>query len=200
MGIALKQIGFDLVMAVLFSGLVFSASAQAVAVQMWMLPVPIAAMAVAALGINARYLVMGAYLRELFQDVSPRRMIPTLLLLTDGSWMMAVAEAERGRRDVGYLLGISVALYVGWVAGTALGHALSFGMTGALAVGAAFLPVAMVVGALPSQWKSASNLLSWSVAAVVTLVAAIFIPGHWTMILGAAVGIAVAMAGADDDR
>jgi purine-cytosine permease-like protein len=34
----------------------------------------------------------------------------------------------------------------------------------------------------------------------VTLVAAIFIPGHWAMILGAAVGIAVAMAGADDDR
>ena len=48
---------------------------------------------------------------------------------------MTVAEAERGRRDAGYLLGASLPMAIGWIGGTALGHALPLAPRGPLAVG-----------------------------------------------------------------
>src|SRR5260370_26405801 len=75
-------------------------------------------MGVACVATNARYLVMGAHLRQLFPDVPRRLMLPILFLLADASWLMTVAEAERGRRDAGYLLGSSLPMAIGWIGGT----------------------------------------------------------------------------------
>src|SRR5258708_38903805 len=110
-------------------------------------------MVVACVATNARYLVLGAHLRQLFGDVPRRFMLPILALLADASWMMTIAEAERGRRDAGYLLGSSLPMVLGWIGGTALGYALPLKPQGPLAVAAAFLPLAFVVILLPTQWR-----------------------------------------------
>ena len=121
MGVAYRGLGLDFIPAVLFSLVVYSATAQAVTLGLWALPPPIGAMVVACAAMNARYLVMGAHLRQLFPDVSRRVMLPILFFLADASWLMTVAEAERGRRDAGYLLGASLPMAIGWVGGTAIG-------------------------------------------------------------------------------
>ena len=124
MGLAYRSLGLDFVSAVLFSLLVCSATAQAVTLGLWSASPPIAAMMLAVTATNSRYLVMSAHLRQLFADMPRRAMLPILALLADASWMMTIAEAERGRRDAGYLLGSSLPMNLGWIGGTALGYAL----------------------------------------------------------------------------
>src|SRR5262245_2549555 len=122
MGVAYRGLGLDFASAVLFSLVVYSATAQAVVLGLWAASPPLAAMLVACVATNARYLVMGAHLRQLFPGVKRRVMLPVLALLADASWMMTAAEAARGRPDAGYLLGSSLPMAIGWVGGTALGH------------------------------------------------------------------------------
>src|SRR5260370_3009508 len=100
-------------------------------------------MGVACVATNARYLVMGAHLRQLFPDVRRRVMLPMLFLLADASWLMTVAEAERGRRDAGYLLGSSLPMAIGWIGGTALGYALPLAPPGPFAGPPPPLPLAV---------------------------------------------------------
>jgi predicted branched-subunit amino acid permease len=198
MGVAYRGLGLGFTPAVLFSLVVYSATAQAVTLGLWALPPPIAAMAVACVATNARYLVMGAHLRQLFPDVPRRVMLPILFLLADASWLMTVAEAERGRRDAGYLLGSSLPMAIGWIGGTALGYALPLQPHGPLAVAAAFLPLAFVAALLPTQWRGWRSLLPWSVSAAIGLAVASTLGQSWAMLIGGGVGTLVSALNGDD--
>jgi predicted branched-subunit amino acid permease len=198
MGVAYRSLGLDLATAVLFSLLVYSATAQAVTLGLWAAPLPVAAMVLACLATNARYLVMGAHLRQLFADLPRRLMLPILALLADASWLMTVAEAERGRRDAGYLLGCSLPMAIGWIGGTALGHALPLTPRGPLAVAAAFLPLAFIVILLPTQWRGRRQLLPWTVSAAVGLIVAHLVGPTWAMLAGGGAGTLVSALRGDD--
>jgi predicted branched-subunit amino acid permease len=124
MGLAYKELGLGLEPAVLFSLAVYSATAQAVTLGMWTLSPPIAAMVVACLATNARYLLMGAHLHQYFGGLRKRLMLPILFILADASWLMTTADAERHGPDAGYLLGANLPMALGWIAGTGLGHEL----------------------------------------------------------------------------
>jgi predicted branched-subunit amino acid permease len=198
MGVAYRGLGFDLATATLFSLLVYSATAQAVALGLWALPPPLLAMLLACAVTNARYLVMGAHLRQLFPELPRRAMLPILALLADASWMMTVAEAERGRRDAGYLLGCGVPMAVGWVGGTALGRAVPLSPHGALAAAAGFLPLAFIVVLLPTQWRGRRSLLPWAVSAAVGLAAALALGASWAMLAGGGAGTLVSALRGDE--
>ena len=198
MGVAYRGLGLDFAAAVLFSLLVFSATAQAVVLGLWAMPPPIAVIMLACAATNARYLVMGAHLRQLFTDVPRRVMLPILAILGDASWFMTVAEAERGRRDAGYLLGCCLPMAIGWIGGTALGHALPLQPHGPLAVAAAFLPLVFVVALLPTQWRGRRSLLPWAVSAAVGLGAASALGQSWAMLIGGGAGTLVSALRGDD--
>jgi predicted branched-subunit amino acid permease len=198
MGVAYRGLGLDFASAVLFSLVVCSATAQAVTLGLWAISPPIAAMVAACVATNARYLVMGAHLRRLFADMPGRAMLPMLAVLADASWMMTVAEAERGRRDAGYLLGSSLPMAIGWIGGTALGHSLPLKPHGSLAVAAAFLPLAFVVVLLPTQWRGWRSLLPWTVSAAVGVAAAGMLGPSWAMLCGGGAGTLVSALRGDD--
>ncbi len=199
MGIAYRGLGIGFVPAVLLSLVVYSGTAQAVTLGMWAaVAPPVGTMALACAATNARYLVMGAHLRQLFPDMPRRLMLPILFLLGDASWMMTAAEAARGRRDAGYLLGANLPMAVGWIGGTALGHALPWRPEGALAVAAAFLPLGFVVGLLPTQWRGPRVLLPWTVAAAAAVLAAGTLGHGWAMLAGGAAGTLVSALRGDD--
>jgi len=188
MGIAYRGTGLSLGLALLFSVFVYSATAQAVTLGLWAAPAPIMAMVAACVATNARYLVMGAHLRQVFSDVPIRIMAPILFLLADASWLMTSAEAERGRRDAGYLLGSSVPMAIGWIGGTGIGYALPLKTGGTLAVGAAILPLAFIVSLLPAQSRGRQVLLPWTVAGAVSLFTCAELGESWAMLLGGAAG------------
>jgi predicted branched-subunit amino acid permease len=198
MGIAYRGLGLDFASATLFSAVVYSATAQAVTLGLWAAPPPIAAMVVACIAMNARYLVMGAHLRQLFTDVPRRIMLPILMLLADASWLMMVAEAEHGRRDVGHLLGSSLPMAIGWIGGTALGHGLPMNPRGPLAVAASFLPLAFVVVLLPTQWRGGRSLLPWTISASTALAVAGTLGPSWAMVFGGGAGTLVSAWRGDD--
>src|SRR5579871_6065101 len=149
MGVAYHNVGLGFAPAVLFSLLVYSATAQAVTLGMWTSIPPLVPMALACIATNARYLLMGAHLRQLFGTLRKRTILPILFLLADASWLMTTAEAEKSGPDAGYLLGASVPMAIGWMGGTALGYGLPLTPGGALAAAAALLPAAFVVTLLP---------------------------------------------------
>jgi predicted branched-subunit amino acid permease len=153
----------------------------------------------ACIATNARYLVMGAHLRQLFADVPRRSMLPVLFLLADASWMMTTAEAERGRRDAGYLLGSSVPMALGWVGGTALGFAFLTTPQGPCSVAATFLPLAFVVALLPTQWRARKSLRPWAVSAAAGLIAAATVGHHWAMLVGGGMGTLVSLTVGNDE-
>jgi len=197
-GVAYRGLGLDLATAAFFSTAVYSGTAQAVTLGMWSASPPIASMMIACVATNARYLVMGAHLRQLFADAPRRVMLPTLAILADASWFMTVAEAQRGRRDAGYLLGASVPMAVGWIGGTVLGHSLPIAPHGPLAPAAAFLPLAFIVTLLPTQWRGRQSLLPWAVSATIALAVASTVGPGWAMLLGGGVGTLVSAVRGDD--
>jgi predicted branched-subunit amino acid permease len=198
MGIAYRGLGLDLESSVLFSLLIYSATAQAVTLGLWATPAPIAAMVIACIAVNARYLVMGAHLRQLFPDMPKRKMLPVLGILADASWLMTIAEADRGRRDAAYLLGSGLPMAVGWIGGTALGHIVPLQPVGPLAVAAAFLPLAFIVALLPSQWRGRRSLLPWTVSGSVAIGTALTIGPHWAMLCGGTAGTVLSALRGDD--
>jgi len=189
LGVTYRTLGVDGMLGVVLSATVFSGTAQAATAAMWLLsPLPIGAMILAVLSINARYLVMGAHLRQLFPRASRRVMLPTLLLLVDGAWLVTMSEAQKGRRDLGVLVGSGLLLYVGWILGTLIGCVVEIGAQGSLKVLAAFLPLSFIVALLPAQWRGQSSAVSWLVAAAATLAALAVLPVSWAALAGGAVG------------
>ena len=195
---SLSRLGLDFISALMFSLLLCSATAQAVTLGLWAASPPVAAMMLAVVATNSRYLVMSAHLRQLFPDMPRRAMLPILAWLGDASWMMTIAEAERARRDAGYLLGSSLPMNIGWIGGTALGYALPLETQGPLAVAAAFLPLAFVVTLLPTQWRGRRSLLPWAVSGAGLAVAAL--GPNWAMLLGGGAGTLVSALRGDDAR
>lgn len=198
MGVAYKGLGLGYLPTVLFSLTVYSGTAQAVTLGMWALPPPVLAMVMACVATNARYLVMGAHLRQLFGDLPRRMMLPILFLLADASWLMTTAEAKRSGPDAGYLLGASLPMAVGWIGGTAVGYQCPLKPGGPLTVAAALLPVAFVVTLLPTQWRGWKCVFPWVVSAGVALCVARVIGPSWAMLLGGGAGTLISVLRGDD--
>lgn len=197
MGVAYRGVGLGFVPAVLFSVVVYSATAQAVTLGMWAPVPPIIPMAVACVATNARYLVMGAHLYQIFGRLKKRITLPSLFLLADASWLMTTADAESHDADVGYLLGASAPMAVGWMGGTALGYCLPLKPDGPLSVAAALLPAAFIVTLLPTQWRGARSCLPWLLSAAGALLVGSFISPNWAMLAGGAIGTSFSMMRAD---
>lgn len=202
MGAALRALGFDLPTAAAWSALVYSGSAQAVSTALWTTPPPVAALVLAALAVNARYLVMGAALRARFPRVPQSRALPALFLLADANWALVEAEARRGRPDLGLLIGAGLVMWAGWVGGTALGHTLGALPPGPLSAGAAFVTLGFLVIYLPAQWDGPRRTLpGWVVASTVAVLAlASGLAPHWAMLAGGGAGAAVAYTFAREDE
>lgn len=198
MGVAYRGLELGFAPAVLFSLVVYSATAQAVTLGMWTATPPILAMIVACVATNARYLVMGAHLYQHFRRLGQRKMLPILFLLADASWLMTTADMERNGPDAGYLLGASVPMAIGWIGGTALGYELPLKPGGPLAIAAALLPAAFVVTLLPTQWRGARTLVPWALSALAAVLVSRFVSPSWSMLIGGGIGTAASMLRGDD--
>lgn len=125
-GLVANQAGLSTVQAMLFSLLVFSASAQLAA--LGVMSAGISGLAATAwtvlvliLVINARYVLFSATMRPWLSQVSPFQAYTTLFFLGDGSWMIAMRAYGEGERDAGFVFGASIISGVTWVAGTGIG-------------------------------------------------------------------------------
>jgi len=155
--------------AIVMSGTTFAGSAQVAAISVLGGGGTVAAAVVAALLLNARYAVIGMTVAESFRGSILRRFGESQLVI-DESWALSGGGTPRFDRRV--MLGVGVALWVGWVGGTAGGALLggmidpsSFGLDGAFA--------ALVLALLAAQLRSRRAVVA---AAGGALIAAVLTP------------------------
>ncbi|GAB7082044.1 AzlC family ABC transporter permease [Megalodesulfovibrio paquesii] len=185
----LELLGMDLA--------IFAGSAQFVMVEMWNSTaahgLPVIEMAVAALVINLRYLLVGASLAPLFRGEPLWRKLGIIHLVADENWAVTMAETRRGRGSTQFLLGGGVCLILIWTLGTLAGllggsfiehpeaYALDFAFTAVF--------TALTVG----LWRGKRDALPWLAAAVLAVLAERLLPGKWYIVIGGLGGAVAAM-------
>jgi predicted branched-subunit amino acid permease len=104
-GIMAGTVGLTTAEATLLSAWVYAGGAQLAALQAWSQPVSLIAVCLTTLAMNSRYILMGASLRPWLHGAPARHTYPSLFMLGDGNWLLALREHAEGRRDVAFLFG-----------------------------------------------------------------------------------------------
>lgn len=170
-GAAASGQGLSFAETVLMSALVFAGTAQLVALQGWADPAPILGATVAALTINLRMAPQGAALAPMLDRMRGFRLWGTLALLVDNAFALTVVELRSGRRDGGFLAGVALVMWANWVLATALGHALAGLVRLPPGHPVFFASAATLLALLVPIWRGRVDLLPWTTAAVVALLA-----------------------------
>lgn len=185
--------GLSLLETWLMSGLVFAGSSQLLALELWTEPAPILGATLAAFVVNMRLAPMGAALAPWLDWLRGVRLWGTLATLVDHSYALSAAEQRRGGRDAGFLLGVSLALWLFWMIAVALGHV--FGAAVRLPPGhpVFFAATATFCAILVPVWQGVRrDLLPWGLAAGVSLLAwSAGLAAPWPLLAGALCGAAL---------
>src|SRR5689334_3774542 len=112
--------GLSPLAVMLMSSLVFAGGSQFAAVELWRDPAPVGVLALMALLVNSRHLLMGAALAPRAAGWGGRAW-PALFFMADEVWALALRRAGSGPVGLAYWMGLGVGLWANWVALTGLG-------------------------------------------------------------------------------
>jgi 4-azaleucine resistance transporter AzlC len=122
-GVLAAAAGMPAWLAVLMSALVFAGSAQFAAVAILGAGGPAASAVLSGTLLNSRYLATGAVAARVLQGPRWQRFVLAQLVV-DESFALAVGAGTPEHPDRRMLVGSGVALWIGWVGGSALGALL----------------------------------------------------------------------------
>jgi predicted branched-subunit amino acid permease len=132
---------------------------------------------------------MGAALAPALDRIRGWRLWLTLAFLVDNAFALFIAEIRAGRRDVGFLLGSAVTMWLNWMVMVTLGYL--FGAALPLRPGHPifFAAVATLIAILVPVWRGRADLLPWAVAGVAALaVHGAGLGAPWPVLVGALLG------------
>ncbi|MEM5581092.1 MULTISPECIES: AzlC family ABC transporter permease [unclassified Roseibium] len=195
-GTVAAQKGLSLLETVLMNSLVFAGASQFVAMEVYGDPLTwglVVAMIGVTAAVNMRMLLIGASLRPWLGQVPAWQTYPSLFVLTDLNWLLALSAYDKGTRDWGIYLGSglftwslwSIAVVPGYFAGSLVSDPKVFGLD-------VVLP-AFFAALLVPLWKGRRQTVSWLVAGAVAALTWYLFGGYWSIFTGA---IAGAFAGA----
>jgi predicted branched-subunit amino acid permease len=191
-GMLAATTGLSLAEALIFSAWVFAGSAQMATLNAWADPVPYAVVVVTTLGMNARYLLLSATLRPWLHGLPAHQVGSSLFLLGDSNWALAMKERERGLDDAGFLVGSGATTWVAWVLSTGAGHAFGRVIASPERFGIDFILGAFFASMAAAFVRRVTNLVPFGVAAIVAIAFDRFVPGPWSLAVGALAGSAAA--------
>lgn len=192
-GVLARQAGLSVAEATLMSAVVLAGASQLIAVELWDAPLPVLAIVATTLIVNLRYVLMGASLRPWFKDISPARAYASLFFVTDESWALSIADLRSGAGRGAFLLGAGLAIWLLWVATTAVGATVGGAIGAPRRYGLDFVLTAIFVAIAVGLWRGREDLLPWVVAGSVAVVGAAVLPGRWYILLGGVLGSLVAV-------
>jgi 4-azaleucine resistance transporter AzlC len=176
----------------LMSGLVFAGGSQFVAVELWRDPAPLGVLALMALLVNSRHLLMGAALAPRTPHWQARAW-PALFLMADEVWALALRRAGSGPVALSYWYGLAAGLWLNWVALTGLGAWLGRVIEDPARLGFDFAFVAVFVALLHGMWHGRTTFLPWLASGAVAVLVYLAVPGPWYVAAGALAGLATAL-------
>jgi 4-azaleucine resistance transporter AzlC len=192
-GLVAGQKGLSVAETLLMSAIVFAGASQMLALELWAHPVPAATLALAALVINLRYMMMTAALKPWLSHMPTPLAYLCLFFTADENWAVSVAEMRAGGTDVGFLLGGGLALYSFWIAASAVGRLFGAVLEHPERLGLDFVGVAVFVALALGLWRGRRDTVPWAVAGGVALAAKWGLPGTWYLVAG---GLAGSLVGA----
>ena len=192
-GVLARQAGLSGLESLLMSGLVFAGASQFAALGLWIAPLPVAAIVLTTFVVNLRHLLMGAALRPWLAGLKGWQKFISLFVMNDESWALTMGHFARGGSNGGFLLGSGLVAFVAWTGATIVGQTLGSALQDPRALGLDFAFSAVFIGLLVGFWKGRGDLLPWGIAALVAIVAALWLPGKWYIVAG---GIAGSIVGA----
>jgi 4-azaleucine resistance transporter AzlC len=196
-GVLAQQAKLSVVDALLMSGLVYAGASQFVALSLWTtMPFPAITIILTTFVVNMRHLLMGASLRPWFARLPLWKAYISVFFMVDESWALTMSDFAAGGHDAAFLLGSGLTLFVAWVSSTVIGRTVGTIIQDPAQWGLDFAFTAVFIALLVGMWKGKSNLLPWTVAAIVAIAAAHWLPGKWYILLG---GIAGSVVGAMTD-
>jgi branched chain amino acid efflux pump len=186
--------GFSFVDNLVMNVFVYAGMSQLVAMEAWPERVTLGAMAALAvlmITVNARMLLMSAALYPWLRTSSPWRIYPTLHVLADPSWFIAMRYRAEGGSDAGILLGSSVLLAVAWVAATCVGHVGGTLIADPRRYGIDLVMPIFFAAMLIPLWRGSRRAVAWIVAGVVAVAVHQLAGGWWFIVAGAIAGSVV---------
>ena len=187
--------GMSPLAVMLMSGLVFAGGSQFAAVELWRDPVPVGVLALMALLVNSRHLLMGAALAPRAAGWGGRAW-PALFFMADEVWALALRRAGGGPVGLAYWMGLGLGLWANWVALTVLGAWAGAAVRDPTRLGFDFAFVAVFLALLRGMWRGTATALPWAASGLVAALVHATVPGPWYVAAGALTGLAVAVLAA----
>ncbi|WP_043837105.1 AzlC family ABC transporter permease [Muricoccus aerilatus] len=186
--------GLSLAETLVMSAVVFAGASQLLALELWTNPPDVLAVAIAAFVVNIRLVPLGAALSFWLDHLRGWRLWGSLFFAVDHSFALSVAEHRAGGRDAGFLLGLGIFTWVGWVASTAAGHLLGAAVALPADHPLFFAATATFVTILVALWRGPrQDVPAWLVAAAVAVGAqALRLPPPVPLLAGALAGATTA--------
>jgi len=186
--------GFSFVDSLVMNVFVYAGMSQLVAMEAWperVTLVALAALAVLCITVNARMLLMSAALYPWLGASPSWRIYPTLHVLADPSWLIAMRYRSQGGSDAGVLLGSSVLLAVAWIAATCAGHVGGTMIADPRRYGIDLVMPIFFAAMLIPLWRGGRAAVAWIVAGVVAVAVHQLAGGWWFIVAGAVAGSVV---------
>ncbi|MGQ3072683.1 MAG: AzlC family ABC transporter permease [Ferrovibrionaceae bacterium] len=174
--------------AVLFSAWLNAGGAQMATLAVWTDPLPWAAIGLTTVAMNARYLLLGAALRPWFGPLPAAQAYPSLFVLGDGNWALALREHAAGRTDAAFLAGSGTALWLSWTAATALGHLGGQVIGDPQRFGIDFMLPAFFATMALAFFRRAGGIAPLIAGIGVAVIVDRLVPGPWYILSGALAG------------
>ncbi|MDR9467154.1 AzlC family ABC transporter permease [Marinospirillum sp.] len=187
-GLAAAQTGLSKTEALLMSAFVFAGASQFAALELWQVEIPLLAIIITTFAINARHLLMGASLYPWLREIPPGKRYGILTVISDANWAIAAQDYQQGERNLGILFGGGLALWLTWVAGTWLGLVLTQGIPDPEALGLDMVLGCFLLTMALGGKTNLRNLVIWSVAGGVSILALYLLPPNSHVVAGALAG------------
>ncbi|MCC6947729.1 MAG: AzlC family ABC transporter permease [Bradyrhizobiaceae bacterium] len=183
--------GLSFIESMLMNVLVYAGASQMVALGVWpeqLTVASIAALALLAGTVNARMLLLGAGLRPWLGPLPAWQTYPTLHLLTDPGWIVAMRYRGEGGSDVSVLLGGALLVFAVWMAATTAGYLLGALVPNPRAFALDLVMPIFFAAMLVPLWRGRRRAIPWVVAGVVALAVSYLVEGWWYVIAGSLAG------------
>jgi len=187
-GAAAVQTGVSTTQASVMSGLVVAGASQFAVLDLWQSPLPLFSLAIVALAVNARHIIMGAALSGWINQLPPCQMVLALVTLSDANFADTQASLRSGDPEIGYLMGGGLMLWLAWTTGTILGATIG-SLAGNLDQwGVDVVMVAFFAAVVCGDLRQGARILPVTIAVAITLLKVDLLPTGWNIIAAAVTG------------
>jgi len=186
---------------ILMNAFVYAGLSQMVALEVWpadMTAGAILGLALVVATVNARLLLLGAGLRPWLGPLPAWQIYPTLYILTDPGWIIAMRYRADGGADAAILIGGGLLFFVFWLAATMAGYLAGSFVPDPRAIALDLVMPVFFVAMLVPLWRGVKRAVPWAVAGAVALAVYWLVDGSWYVIAGSLAGT-VAGGFIDDD-